>query len=125
MCVQCLCRQPGSFGTSAGQVCGKWEQYHNDQRNIWQVYWTKYSCQGNNFEDSLTCTRWSLACNMKLMPYLSNTTVDGTLYKIHIRCCSYYKDEAHCSRYALAQGIELEGFVRINDTAEMSFVVLT
>jgi len=41
------------------------------------------------------------ARNMQLMPYLLKTTVDGTMYKKHIRCCSYYKDQAHCSRYAV------------------------
>jgi len=39
--------------------------------------------------------------NMKLMPYLLKTTVDKRMYRIHIRCCSCYKDQAHCSRYAV------------------------
>jgi len=59
---------------------------------------------------------------MKVVPYLSNTTVVGTLHKMRIRCCSYYKDQAHYSGYALAQGIELEAFIRINNRPEMGFV---
>jgi hypothetical protein len=58
------------------------------------------------------------------MPYLSNTTVVGTLHIMHTDCCSYYKDQAHCSRYALAKGIELEGFIRNNEWTEMIYVVL-
>ena len=59
--------------------------------------------------------RWSLARNMQLMPSLSNTTVDGTMYKMYIRRSSCNKDQADCSRYALAQGIALELFIKISD----------
>jgi hypothetical protein len=52
---------------------------------------------------------------MQLMPSLSNTTVDGTMYKMYIRRSSCNKDQAHCSRYALAQGIALELFIKISD----------
>jgi len=45
---------------------------------------------------------------MKLMPVLSNTNVGGTTYKMHIRLCLYDKDQVHCSRYIVAQGIDLE-----------------
>jgi hypothetical protein len=59
---------------------------------------------------------------MKVMPYLLNTSVVGTLHKMRIRRCSYYKDQAHYSGYILAQGIELEAFIRINNRPEMGFV---
>jgi len=38
---------------------------------------------------------WTLACIRKLMPYLSNTTVVGTLHKMHIPWRSSYKGRSH------------------------------
>jgi len=45
---------------------------------------------------------------MKFMPFLSNKTVDVTMYNMNIRWCLYYKYPVHSSRYVVAQGIELE-----------------
>jgi hypothetical protein len=58
------------------------------------------------------------------MSYFSSTPDVGAFYDMHFRWSSYYKFQAHCSSYVLAQGIELKGFIRINDRAEVSFVCL-
>jgi len=52
---------------------------------------------------------------MKLMPSFSNTTVDGTRNKMRIRWCLFHKDQVHSSRYVVAQGIEVESFIRLID----------
>jgi hypothetical protein len=57
--------------------------------------------------------------------YLTNTPDVATLHEMHFRCCSYFKVQADCSRYALAQGIELEEFKRINSCEEMRFIGLS
>jgi len=51
---------------------------------------------------------------MKLMPSFSNTTVDGTRNKMRIRWCLFHKDQVHSSRYVVAQGIEVESFIRLS-----------
>jgi hypothetical protein len=49
-------------------------------------------------------------------------TVIEMLHKMRISCCFYYKDQFHCSRYALVQGIELDGFIRINNRPKICFI---
>jgi hypothetical protein len=77
------------------------------------------------FKDSLKFTGLDSSMYYESNTVFGKTTVVGTLHKMRIRYCSYYKDQAHYSRYVLTQGIELEGFIGINNRAEMSFVVLT
>jgi hypothetical protein len=45
---------------------------------------------------------------MKLIPYLSDTAVVGTLDKIKAHRRSYFKGQAHCSGYEMAQGRDLK-----------------
>jgi hypothetical protein len=86
VCSVCLCGQPGSFGTSVGQVHGTWEQYHYDEQiNTLQVYRTKNSCQTKQILKTFqSLLGRSIAFNMRLMPHLSNTPDVGTLHDMHI-----------------------------------------
>lgn len=108
VCSMCLCGQTESFSTSWDQVHRTWEQNRHSQVITCKCTGLCTVVKQVVFEEGLTFT------GLKSCIYREIIAV-FLIYK-QIHCCSYYKIQAHCSIYAVAQVNGLKVFIRINDS---------